>query len=172
MKSFKSWCDRHFLGSDILFSIIIALIPIALLHFIVAWENVYDRFGSNLIVVFKTTASVSGSLIGFSMAVNVLALNLWQTDRFNLIKLNFEATRGIWTTLNQTTWYLVLLTGVSLLCIFLSSECDTLTWTIITILFISALTISAARLFRAIYIISKMIEITIAASKVNESETE
>ena len=163
MRAVNSWRKRHFLATDVVGALLLSLILIGILHFTTAWDILYGCVGDNLAMVYRTTASVSGALVGFSMTITVIALNSWQTDWFDLIKQDEKSTREIWKTLRQTTWSLVLLTVISLVCTLIDSEGEISKWTVT--LFLLGLSIASARLIRAINVIHKMTEIVVAGSR-------
>lgn len=172
MRTLNSWRKRHFLWTDSIGVLLLLSVLITVVHFTGIWDTVYKHIGDNLVTLYWTTASVSGALIGFSMTITVIALNLWQTDWFDLIKLDEKATLEIWKTLRQTTWWLVFLTVTALICVLIGDSVEASKWTLV--LFLIGLSLASVRLVRAIALIHKMTEIAIAgmrSSSPRENET-
>ena len=165
MRAINSWRKRHFLGFDAVIALVVASAAISLAYTTQVGINAHTHVEQNLLVVYRTTATICGSLMGLSMAVAVLAIDFWQGKWFDLIKRNDKATHEIWATLKQTTWCLGLLTVTSLFVIAAGGDGTPAKWTIIPYLIILSLTL--ARLARAVSIIHRMLDVAVQASRNN-----
>ena len=132
MKAIISWRKRHFLGSDAVIALVIASVTLSLAYTTDIGIDVHKRVEQNLLILYRTTATISGSLMGLSMAVAVLAIDFWQGKWLDLIKKNDKSTYEIWATLKQTTWCLGLLTATALFVIVAGGGSTPVKWTIRT----------------------------------------
>ena len=72
--------------ADAITALLLSSTLIGIMHFTNGWDIVHRHIGDNLITMYRTTAAIAGAMIGFSMTVTVIALNLWESDWFDLIK--------------------------------------------------------------------------------------
>ncbi len=165
MRSINSWRKSHFLGTDAVLAVSVASLFSSLVYMPEVGPVIYEQIEHNLLLLYRTTTTVAGALMGFSMTVTVLAINFWQAKWFDLIKENDKSTHEIWTTLKQTTWCLALLTGTSLFVIAAGGGHSPAKWTIVP--YLIALSVALARLMRAVNIIHRMMDIAIQASRNN-----
>ena len=163
MKLFNSWRKRHFLGTDAAIALLLASIAVLLAYVTGTGIEIHKHIQPNLLMLYRATATVSGSLMGFSMTVTVLAINFWQAKWFDLIKRDDKNIHEIWATLKQTTWCLASLTSTALAIIAASGEGTPAKWTIIP--YLVALTLTVARLARAVNIVHRMMDIAIEGSR-------
>ncbi len=164
MTQINTWRKAHFLASDMMLAILVAGMAVGLLCYTSLGATIYGNIKDNAENVYRTTASLAGALMGFSMTVTVLALNLWQTRRwFDVIKSEGETSQQLWTTLKQTTWFLAFLTATSLTSLLLSAEDEAGKWILMS--FLTVLSLTSARILRSIWIINRMTEIAVAASR-------
>ena len=168
MRGLNSWRKAHFLASDIIASLLLTGLVVWWLYFTSTGASIYENVQGNSTNLFKTTATISGTLMGFSMTIVVLAITFWQTDWFDLIKEDERASQQIWATLRQTTWFLALLTGTSLVCMVVKIENEPARWTAIP--YLATFSMAVARLLRSIWVIQKMTGIAVAAARNTTSE--
>lgn len=168
MKGLNSWRKSHFLASDLIAALILTGVVVLLLYFTSEGAAAYEAVKGNSTELYKSTAGVSGTLMGISMAIVVLAITFWQTNWYQLIKEDERASHQIWATLKQTTWFLALLTITSLFCMAANSEDSPSKWTIVP--YLIALSMALVRLLRAIWVVQRMTEIAVAASRNDPGE--
>ena len=163
MRSLNSWRKDHLLGTDIAISLLILLILYGLIHYTPLGHNVKEYFDFNRMIMYRTTATISGSLMGFSITITVLAINLWRTKWFPLLKEDLAVTKQIWTIMRQTTWCLAMLTVLCLALMMVKEDSTIVVWAM-TVYF-GLLLITLVRLFRAIRVIHQMAGIVVSASR-------
>ena len=106
--------------------------------------------------LYRTTASISGTLLGFSIAVSSFALTAFSSNRLTIVKRS-PHYKTIWTTFFQAVWFLGALTITSFVCLLFDRENAPTTWLVIPFfLFFGLVTI---RLIRAIWILQKTVGI-------------
>ena len=163
MKGLNSWRKSHFLASDIIVALLLTGIAVSLLYLTPTGTTAYEYVEGNSTGLYKSTATIAGTLMGFSMTILVLAITFWQTEWYDLIKEDERASNQIWATLKQTTWFLALLTITCLACIAANAEDQPAKWTIVP--YLTALSMAIVRLSRAIWVIQRMTGIAVAASR-------
>ena len=161
----------EFLVSDVLLAILLTGVTVTLLWSTGMDAVIYGNIEDNTANVYRTTASLAGALMGFSMTVTVLALNLWQTKKwFEVIQRYERISQQLWRTLRQTTWSLALLTATSLISLLLAVGDEPGKWVLVS--FLTVFSIASARILRSIWIIHRMTEIAVAASRNTNSSGE
>ncbi|MDE2788725.1 MAG: hypothetical protein OXL37_19000 [Chloroflexota bacterium] len=165
MGAINSWRKRHFLGTDALIALFVSTLIVMAAYVTEAGTNVHVHFEQNLLMLYRTTATIAGTLMGFSMAGTVMAINFWQDKWFDLIKRDDKSTREIWVTLKQTTWCLALLTATALFVIAAGGGSTPDKWTIVP--YLIAFSIAVARLMRSVSIIHRMLDIAVQALRNN-----
>ena len=163
MKGLNSWRKSHFLATDIVAALLLTGVVVWLLYFTPSGVAIYEHIKGNATNLYKSTATIAGTLMGFSMTIVVLAITFWQTDWYQLIKEDNRASHQIWATLKQTTWFLALLTMTCLICMAANLEDKPAKWTVVP--YLATLSMAIVRLLRAIWVIQRMTGIAVAASR-------
>ncbi len=154
MKRVRVYWRRHFLELEA----IVAVLPsLALLIWFVLFGGlVYmDDFMTGVRTdLYRTTVTVAGTLLGFSIAVASLVLSIVSAERLSLLRES-EQYPSLWKTFFQTARLLGALTLTALVCLVVDKDESSLTWMIIPFfLFVS---LSATRLIRVIWILEQII---------------
>lgn len=165
MKTFNTWRKMHFLATDMLFALLGACLMALFAYFTDSGIYAYKYIEGHLLILYQTTATIAGALMGFSVAIMMLGLNVWKEAWFDLIKRDDKSTHEIWSTLKQTNWCLALLTATSLFVMATVGGNPPAKWTIIPYLVTSS--VAVARLLRAVSIIHRMVDIAVQASRNN-----
>ena len=114
-----------------------------------------DRRGT----LYRTLATVSGTMVGFSMTVAALVLSRVATERFQLLRSgrfgkNYEV---LWKTYTQAVKFLGVLTVCSIAALLLDTRESPRHWVLVpTILFVL---LSMFRISRAIWILEKLLKV-------------
>ena len=152
----RAFWRRHFLHME---ATVAALPPLVLLIWFV-WlggtEHVDDFITGVRTDLYRTTATVAGTLLGFSIAVASLVLNFVSAERLALLRTS-EQYPSLWTTFFQTTRLLGALTLAALVCLVVDKDVSPVTWVIIPFsLFVS---LAGIRLLRVIWILEQIIKL-------------
>ena len=111
--------------------------------------------------VYRTVATISGTLLGFSLASATFALNVVSSPRLKMLR-NSQHYPTLWKTFFQTTWFLGALTLVAIACIIWDRESAPSTWLAIPLTLFAGL--SAVRLVRMIHLLEQIAVIGAAPS--------
>ena len=153
-----SFTREHFLGVD-------AGVVIALTLLFIAWflsfggaSHVDALMQGNRANIYGTTATIAGSLLGFSIAVTSIVIGLSSSDRLAIVRGSAHYST-LWKTFLQTTRCLGALTITALICLIRDKDTDPVSWFVIPFLLFAGL--SVVRLARSIWILEQLIEIII-----------
>lgn len=163
MNRLNSWRKAHFLASDLIIALLLTAFAVWILYFTTTGAAAYTHVHGNSASLYRTTATIAGTLMGFSMTIIVLAITFWRTNWYDLIKEDEQSSLQIWTTLTQTTWFFALLTITSLICMTVKVENEPVKWTVIP--YLATFSMALTRLLRSIWVIQKMTGIAVAASR-------
>ena len=159
MRALLKYWHGHFLGIEA----VVAIVPgVALATWLVGYggDLHVDQFmDSNRANIYRTTAGISGTLLGFSIAAVSLVLNSASSPRLSLVR-NSRHYPVLWKTFLQTTKSLGALTVISLVCLTWDRESSPQTWLVVPFCFL--LTLSILRLFRVVWILEQIITIVTA----------
>ncbi len=154
--SARAYWRRHFLGVEAALAVTPAL---TLLVWFVLGEGrgCVDGLMSEVRAdIYRTTATISGTLLGFLIAVASLVLNFVSTERLTLLRTS-EHYPAMWETFFQTTRVLGALTVTALVCLVFDKDGASLPWLVVPfVLFVS---LSLVRLIRVIWILERIIGI-------------
>ena len=149
----KLW-KRHFLSVDALIAVGIA---IALAIWYLAFEGevqVKELLQGNRISIYRTLATISGMLLGLSIASASFTLTAVSSPRLEVLRNSLHYLT-LWRTLFQATWFLGALTLTALVCMIWDRDAAPTTWLVIPLVLFVCL--SVFRLARAIWILEKVI---------------
>ena len=115
--------------------------------------------GDDRAILYRTLATVSGTMVGFSMTVAALVLTRIATERFQLLRSgragkNYEA---LWKTYTQAVKFLALLTVFSIAALILDTKDSPSHWVLIPTILLGLLSI--LRVGRAIWILEKLLKV-------------
>ena len=150
----KFW-ERHFLGVD-------AIIAIALAVALATWMifqgeyQVEKLIHGNRANIYRTLTSVSGTLLGFSLASASFTLNAVSSPRLAVLR-NSRHYPALWRTFFQTTWFLGALTLTSLVCMIWDRDSAPTTWLVVPLVLFACLCV--VRLARMIWTLERVIGI-------------
>ena len=168
MISARAYWRRRFLGVEAAIAVAPAL---ALLAWFVLGEGreCVDGLMSDVRAdVYRTTATISGTLLGFLIAVASLVLNFVSADRLALLRTS-ERYPAMWETFFQTTRVLGALTVTALVCLVFDKDGASLPWLVVP--FVLFLSLSLARLLRVIWILERIIGIVSRPSPASSLES-
>lgn len=156
MRLLPQFWQKHFLGVE---AVIAAVPVVALATWFIAFEGAteVDEFlKGNRTSIYRTTAGIAGTLLGFSIAVASLVLNFSGSSRLALVRRSPHYPT-LWKTFFQTTRFLGLLTATALVCLVWDRDNEPVAWLILP--FCLFLGLSATRLLRVIWILEQIIEL-------------
>ena len=123
-------------------------------------QIVLDGFlGDHRVSLYRTLATVSGTMVGFSMTVAALVLTRVATERFQLLRSgrsgkNYEA---LWKTYTQAVKCLGVLTIFSIAALLLDTKDSPCQLVLVpTVLFVL---LSVFRISRSIWILEKLLKV-------------
>ena len=162
----QSLWRKHFLGAE-------AGVVIALTLLFIAWflsfagASQVDAFmQGNRANIYGATATISGSLLGFSIAVTSIVIGFSSSDRLAIVR-GAAHYSTLWKTFFQTTRCLGALTVTALICLIWDKDTDPVSWFVIPFLLFAGL--SVVRLARSIWILEQLIEIIIKPQAATDS---
>lgn len=120
--------------------------------------------------VYKTSATIAGSLLGFSLTISTLVLGHWSSPRLKPLRQHRQRSHELWTTLHQTTWFLALLTITAIVAMVLDG--DRVPCKPATLIFLLVCALALVRLCRAIWIIQEVTRIIAAGTQSDNSSAE
>ena len=154
MTSARAYWQRRFLGVE-------AAIAVAPALALLAWfalgegQECVDALMSDVRAdVYRTTATISGTLLGFLIAVASLVLSFVSTERLTLLRTS-EHYPAMWDTFFQTTRVLGALTVTALVCLVFDKDEASAPWLVVP--FVLLLSLSLVRLLRVIWILEQII---------------
>ncbi len=149
----KFW-ERHFLGVDALIAVgLTAAMAIWYLYFEGA-DQVAELLQGTRTNIYRTLASISGTLLGLSIASASFTLNAVSSPRLSVLR-NSRHYPTLWRTLFQTTWFLGSVTLVALVCMIWDRDDAPATWLVIPLAL--SVWLSVFRLARVIWILEYVI---------------
>ena len=160
MGGFGQWWQQHFLGAEAVSAIIVSTGITISLWLPTTEPMIEAQLADSRTDVYRTIATMSGALLGFSMTISTLVLGYWDSQRIRLIREHPQRRHELWTTLIQSTWFLALLALSSIVAMILDKDTAPSKYAMIPFLYFFSLAI--ARLARAIWIIQGIVKIVSA----------
>lgn len=154
--SARAYWRRHFLGVEAVLAVAPALVLVAWFVFGAGRECVDGLMSDVRADVYRTTATISGTLLGFLIAVASLVMSFVSTERLTLLRTS-KHYPAMWETFFQTTRVLGALTVTSLVCLVFDKDGGSLPWLVVP--FVLFFSLSLARLLRVIWILEQIIGI-------------
>lgn len=161
----KFW-RRHFLGMDALIAFGLA---VALTIWYLSFEGtdyIEELLQGNRTNIYRTLASISGTLLGFSIASASLTLNAVSSPRLAVLR-NSKHYPALWKTFFQTTWLLGALTLTSIVCMIWDRDSAPITWLVVPLVLLACL--SVVRLAKMIWILQRVIGLVAKPSQDSKS---
>ena len=118
----SSKISRLFVWPDVIFGVLPAGIVAVLLYAnlqdirMVSW--VYRIFVIDPTSIYPLSAVMAATMTSISMAVTMLAVQLWRTEWFFAVMQDYKVVGSLWLSLRQFTWSMASLTVVCLLATF------------------------------------------------------
>ena len=108
--------------------------------------------------LYLATATIAGSLLGFSITATSIALGFSFSDRLYLLRRSAHYTT-IWKVFLQNTSFLGTLTVLALICLLFDTDREPTSWLIVP--FTLSLGFSIVGMWRTTWILKKMIQLVI-----------
>lgn len=152
----RAYWRRHFLGVEAALALVPALTLLVWFVLGDGRECVDGLMSGVRADIYRTTATISGTLLGFLIAVASLVLSFVSTERLTLLRTS-EHYPAMWETFFQTTRVLGALTVTALVCLVFDKDGGSLPWLVVP--FVLFLSLAFARLLRVIWILEQIIEL-------------
>ena len=159
---------RYFLEVETLIAVLPSIGLAIWLGFFEGMPVVNDLISGNRANIYRTSATIAGTLLGFSITVASLVLNFASSPRLALVRRSRHYPK-LWKTFFQTIRCLGGLTIIALVCLTWDKENEPLTWLIIPLLLF--LSLSIVRLVRVIWILEQIIGIVSRPSPAGDRGT-
>ncbi|MXZ87436.1 MAG: hypothetical protein F4Z07_01100 [Dehalococcoidia bacterium] len=104
--------------------------------------------------IYRTTATISGTLLGFLIAVASLVMSFVSTERLTLLRTSTHYP-AMWETFFQAARVLGALTVTALVCLMFDKDGASEPWLVVP--FVLFMSLSLARLIRVIWILEQII---------------
>ena len=102
------WYKRNFIWADVTAAAIVAIAIIAVL-WLSSTENIAAVYSAELRhSLYKTVATITGTLTGFTITATALMLNIWEHKSLALLARHPTRSKEIRTVLRNTMWSMVL----------------------------------------------------------------
>lgn len=149
----KRWNDR-FLGADAAAVFVVATV-IAIIGSVPQLEALFDGLSdSNRANLYKTTATIAGTMMALTLPVSALIIGHWRQSRLRLIREARKPQTQLWKTIHQTTGYLFLLLIVSMVLLMVDGEIMPFRYALPTYVLFAGLAV--VRLLRTIWILQNI----------------
>ena len=156
MKRISEHWERCFLLADAL-AVSISVIGFGIWFFFYGGEPKVGEFISgNRVNIYRTLATISGTLLGFLITGVSLAISNTTSDKFAILRESRHSS-SLWKTFLQAIKFLGLLTVTAFLCLLFDRDKSPSTWLVIPLYLFVALSI--VRLLRVIWILEKIVGI-------------
>lgn len=162
MKRLLIFWRKHYLGVEAGIVIILTILFATWFFLFGGAPHLSALMQNNRGNIYRTTATISGSLLGFSMAVMSIVLGFSFSDRLAIVQ-GSKHYAALWKTFFQTIWCLGGLTVTALICLIWDKDCYPVSWLVIPFLLFVGLSI--VRVARTIWILERLIGIIIKSPK-------
>lgn len=153
---------RHFLSAE-------TGIVVALIIFFTVWFFSFDGASyvdvlmqDNRGNIYRTTATIAGALLGFSITATSIVLGFSSKEGLTLVRGSAHYPT-LWKTFFQTIWRLGALTVTALICLIWDKNSSPVSWLVIPFLLFVGLSI--VRVARTIWMLERLIGIIIKPPK-------
>lgn len=152
---FKHWA-RNFLTYELILSILIAICAFFLIkHFTIDIDNILKQ---TRLQIYATIASTSGALLGFVITSISILLTMKESPTILILK-NSPHYRTVFDVFLSTSRYLAFTSIASLTGILIDKDNSPHIWFFYLILWV--VIISILRLLRCLWILEKMIDLSV-----------
>ena len=151
---------RRFLGIDAGIVVVVTLLFTAWFFVFDGSSHIYSTIGDNRSNIYRTIATISASLLGFSITFTSIVLGL-SSDNIRRLSIVQQSKHypALWKVFFQMIKFLGGLTLTALVCLIWDNDSETVSWVVILlVLFIG---LSGVRMFRAIWILERLIKIIV-----------
>ena len=162
MKGFRFW-RRHFLGVEAA-AVLLATFGFAVWYlWIGGCDVVGELVKGNRANVYRTTATIAGSMLGFSITSTSVIVAVSSREGLRTVRESGQY-QTLWKTLLQTVWGFAGLTVVSIVCLVFDKDVARMPEVValvsfLVIVFLFFLCFSVARLIRTIWILDRVARI-------------
>ena len=161
MSGLLSFWRRHFLFVEGVIGTLPCIVLITWFLVLDGTSYTNDLLGGNRANIYRTTAAIAGTLLGFSMAGVAMVLNFVPSKRLTILQ-NSPHYPDLWKTFFQAAKFLGLLTITALVCLVFDKDTDPCAWFIVP--FCLFLSLSALRVLRVVWILEQIIGLVSAPS--------
>lgn len=158
MNRIQTFWQGHFLGMEAMMAGLMATIYSVWFFMFDGKCSVDEFMQGNRSIAYTTIAGIAGTLLGFSIAVASLVLNILPSPRMELVRKSKHYPK-IGKTLTSTGKMLGFLTVVALICLVADTDRASIPWLTIPLCFF--LILSAWRVLRVLWILEYIIEIVV-----------
>ena len=158
MKRLLVFWRKHFLGVEAGIVIVLTILFATWFFLFGGAPHVSALMQNNRGNIYRTTATISGSLLGFSMAVMAIVLGFSSSDHLAIVR-DSKHYATLWKTFFQTIWCLGGLTVTALICLIWDKDCLPVSWLVIPFLLFVGLCV--VRVTRTIWTLERLIGIII-----------
>ena len=158
MKRIRAFWQRHFLGMEATMAGLVTLVFSIWFFAFDGQHFVGESMQGNRGVAYTTIAGTAGTLLGFSIAVTSLVLNLSSAPGMKILRESKQYPK-IWKTFTSTGRTLGSLTVVALVCLFIDTDRVPNSWLTIPLFFL--LVLSIYRVVRVLWILENIIELVV-----------
>ena len=106
--------------------------------------------------LYRTTATIAGTLMAVTLTASTIALNALGQERLTIIR-NSAHSRDIWRILFQTIWLLAALTVTSLACLVFETDERPSYWLVTLFVLFGGLVV--VRIMRTIWVVEQIYKI-------------
>ena len=156
MNSPVQFWRKHFLASEAVASAVPAAVLLVWFVFFGGEVRVEEFIDGNKVNIYRTTATIAGTLLGFSIASVSLALSFASSERLTVLRES-QHYSALWKTFFQAIRLLGALTLTALACLIWDNEKAPVAWLVIPLCLFAAL--AAVRLLRVIWILEQIVTI-------------
>ena len=150
----ENWYKRHFIGADASAAATVAII-ITLIIWLPGMEETVVQYSQDTRqALYRTIATIAGSLTGFTITVTTLILGNWGHQSLALIAQHPNRSKEIRTVLKHSTWSMATTMVASLVAIAIDIN-DTPNRIIMSATIIATI-FSIVRLFEAIWLVQSI----------------
>ena len=166
MKRLFDFWRKHFLGVEASIVIILTILFAMWFFLFGGAPHVSALMQNNRGNLYRTTATISGSLLGFSMAVMSIVLGFSSSDHLAIIR-GSKHYETLWKTFFQTIWCLGGLTVTALFCLIWDKDSHPVSWLVIPFLLFVGLCV--VRVARTIWTLERLVGIIIKPPRDTDS---
>ena len=166
MKHLSVFWQKHFLGIEAGIVSILTLILAGWFFSFDGASHIDALMQDNRANIYRTTATIAGSLLGFSITATSIVLGFSSNEGLILVRGSAHYPT-LWKTFFQTIWCLGGLTVTALICLIWNKDSDSVSWLIIPFLLFVGLSI--VRIVRTIWILEQLIKIIIKPPRDTDS---